>query len=236
MTPQQAALSESGLSGYRRLACGDASWLSFLYYECSQVFLSNLPGLLGFGLRALCYPSLFQACGARPAIGRGVVLRGPGAMQMGRKVMVDDYAALDAHGAGASIELGDYVSIGRFTSLVAKSARVCIEAAVNIGSYCRIASQSEVTIGESTLVAAYCYLGPGNHVRGNEATPLIAREMELKGGVHIGKHVWIGAGSTILDGVRIGDGAVIGAHSLVRSDVPAGATAVGAPARILPDS
>jgi len=44
----------------------------------------------------------------------------------------------------------------------------------------------------------------------------------------------IGAGAKILGGVRIGSHAVIGANAVVLCDVPAGATAVGVPARILP--
>jgi serine O-acetyltransferase len=51
----------------------------------------------------------------------------------------------------------------------------------------------------------------------------------------IGNNVNFGAYSLVLGGVRIGDGAKIGALSLVMSDVPAGATAVGVPARILPN-
>lgn len=49
----------------------------------------------------------------------------------------------------------------------------------------------------------------------------------------IGDDVFIGAGARILGGVRIGDGARIGANTLVISDVPAGTTAVGVPARIV---
>ncbi|MCB0322363.1 MAG: acyltransferase [Bdellovibrionales bacterium] len=57
--------------------------------------------------------------------------------------------------------------------------------------------------------------------------------MELKGGVRIGKHCWIGTRATILDGVTIGDHAVVGAHSLVREDVPPGAVVAGVPAKIV---
>ncbi|MDP9123148.1 MAG: serine acetyltransferase [Pseudomonadota bacterium] len=49
----------------------------------------------------------------------------------------------------------------------------------------------------------------------------------------IGGHVDIGAGAKILGGVTIGDHARIGANAVVMIDVPAGATAVGIPARIL---
>jgi maltose O-acetyltransferase len=51
--------------------------------------------------------------------------------------------------------------------------------------------------------------------------------------VRIGSDVWIGGGAIVLPGVAIGDGAVIGAGSVVTRDVPAGATVVGNPARII---
>lgn len=49
----------------------------------------------------------------------------------------------------------------------------------------------------------------------------------------IGAGVDIGAGARILGPVTIGDGAQIGANAVVLADVPAGATAVGVPARVL---
>ena len=49
----------------------------------------------------------------------------------------------------------------------------------------------------------------------------------------VGGHVDIGAGAKILGGVVIGDHARIGANAVVLDDVPAGATAVGIPARVI---
>ncbi|MEO7220987.1 MAG: serine acetyltransferase [Devosia sp.] len=49
----------------------------------------------------------------------------------------------------------------------------------------------------------------------------------------IGRAVMIYAGSVIVGGIRVGDGATIAANAVVLSDIPAGATAVGAPARVL---
>ncbi len=49
----------------------------------------------------------------------------------------------------------------------------------------------------------------------------------------IGSHAFIGAGARVLGDVTIGDGAMIGANAVVISDIPAGATAVGIPARVV---
>lgn len=49
----------------------------------------------------------------------------------------------------------------------------------------------------------------------------------------LGGHVDVGAGAQILGGVTIGDHATIGANAVVLTDIPAGAVAVGVPARII---
>jgi acetyltransferase-like isoleucine patch superfamily enzyme len=51
--------------------------------------------------------------------------------------------------------------------------------------------------------------------------------------IEIGDDVWIGAGVTVLGGVKIGDGAVVGAASLVCKDVGEGEVVVGVPARVV---
>lgn len=50
----------------------------------------------------------------------------------------------------------------------------------------------------------------------------------------VGNDVFIGAYATVLGGIKIGDGAKIAANSLVICDVPAGATAIGVPAKVYP--
>jgi serine O-acetyltransferase len=49
----------------------------------------------------------------------------------------------------------------------------------------------------------------------------------------LGDEIYIGAGAKVIGGVTIGDGARVGANAVVLHDVPAHATAVGIPARIV---
>lgn len=51
---------------------------------------------------------------------------------------------------------------------------------------------------------------------------------------HIGGHVDIGAGAKLLGGICIGEHARIGANAVVLDDVPAGCTAIGVPAIVVP--
>ena len=235
MTPQQKLLTEdtrSSFTAYKDLVYSNGSMAAFLYYEVATILLSNIPAGLGLATRSVFFRPFFVSVGKRPLFGRGLIIRNPGNISLGNKVVIDDYATLDAR-SNASIRVGDYVSIGRFSSLVAKESNLVIGDGVNIGSFCRIATQSSLEIGKSTLIAAYCYIGPGNHKFGDEKIPLIEKEMDLKGGVKIGSKCWIGARATILDGVTIGDESIVGAHSLVLEDVPPKSVVAGSPARII---
>jgi serine O-acetyltransferase len=62
---------------------------------------------------------------------------------------------------------------------------------------------------------------------------LILQQVTIVQGVKIGGHVDIGAGAKIISAVSISDHAKIGANAVVLCDVPAGATAVGVPAKII---
>lgn len=68
-------------------------------------------------------------------------------------------------------------------------------------------------------------------------TTLLAHEYLIReyrlGDIVIGDEVMIGANSTVLPGVEIGDGAIVSAGTLVHKDVPAGAFVGGNPMRVI---
>ena len=61
----------------------------------------------------------------------------------------------------------------------------------------------------------------------------VMADMLVRCDTRIGTRVWIGQNATILPGVHIGDGVIIGANSVVGSDISPYSIAVGNPARII---
>jgi acetyltransferase-like isoleucine patch superfamily enzyme len=115
--------------------------------------------------------------------------------------------------AGAHLDLeapGAQIVVGDFTFFNENSSVACHDR-VTIGSRC--------AIGFDVLI-----MDADGHQLDNR--PSIAP-------VVIGDNVWIGARSTILKGVTIGDGAVIAACSLVAKDVAPRSLVGGNPARVI---
>ena len=103
---------------------------------------------------------------------------------------------------------------------------------VKVGSFCSIADNVTIFIGgnhRADWVTTY----PFGHINQNVFPWHGKGHPATKGDVVIGNDVWIGSGSTILSGIRIGDGTVIAANSVVVKDIPAYAIAGGNPAKVL---
>ena len=91
---------------------------------------------------------------------------------------------------------------------------------------CLMMSAGGITIDDGAMIAANVQLISNNH-------DLYERQVITCKPVHIGKNAWIGAGSTILPGVTVGDNAVVGAASVVTHDVPPMTVVAGNPARVI---
>lgn len=98
-----------------------------------------------------------------------------------------------------------------------------------VGPFALLDASGGLTIGDFTMICAGVQVYSHDSVRWALSGGVAACE---KGPVRIGSRCYIGAGSIITRGVNIGDGCVVGAGSLVNRDLPAGAIAVGSPARV----
>ena len=86
-----------------------------------------------------------------------------------------------------------------------------------------------IEIGDGTRMAAYCTLYAFNH--GLDAGRPVREQPVTSRGIRIGRDVWIGARAGIVDGVTIGDHAVVGMGAVVTRDVPPWTIVAGNPAR-----
>jgi serine O-acetyltransferase len=109
--------------------------------------------------------------------------------------------------------------------LIETAVGVSLPKSATIGPGLRIWHFGNIFIHPEAVLGANCTLRQGVTI-GNRHTD---------GPVpHIGDNVEFGAYAQVLGGVRIGNNCRIGAMSVVLNDMPDGATAVGAPARIIP--
>lgn len=90
-----------------------------------------------------------------------------------------------------------------------------------------------IQIGNGVMIAPHVMIASGNHDYIQKEVPMISAGELTKGPIIIGNDVWIGAHSTICDGVIIGDGAVIAAGSVVTKHVPPYSVVGGVPAKII---
>jgi acetyltransferase-like isoleucine patch superfamily enzyme len=131
-----------------------------------------------------------------------------------------------------------FSEIRRFSKL--KNSVVGKYSRVNPG--CKLAN---TIVGNFTAIGRDTTIGLGQHPLNYVSTQnIFYKKNNLKNNwIHqidfsskpiiIGNDVWIGVESLIMDGVKIGDGAVIGARSVVTKDVPPYAIVVGQPAKII---
>jgi len=137
------------------------------------------------------------------------------------------------HGRQPLIEIGSRSSIGANTVFCADGAPIRVGENTHIGSNCHFGAYGEgIVIGRDCLIASHCSMVDTQHVFKNPDVSIVDQGFTSEG-IIIKDDVWLGAGVILVDGVTVGQGAVIGAGSVVTKDIPPGAVAVGAPARVV---
>ena len=102
-----------------------------------------------------------------------------------------------------------------------------------IGKFCQIAAGVEFVMNGANHQMNAVSTFPFYTLAGWNMKAPAPADMPLKGYTVIGNDVWIGQNATILPGVHIGDGAIIGASSVVGSDVEPYTIVAGNPAQFI---
>lgn len=131
---------------------------------------------------------------------------------------------------GARIHRGSWVNMKQF---VIHPSGLEIADNVHINRGCLLDARGGLKIGESASISYDVKLLTGSH---DAQSPSFAGRFFP---IEIGRRAWIGAGATVLQGVKIGEGGVVAAGSVVTKDVPPFTIVGGVPARpigIRPDN
>lgn len=99
---------------------------------------------------------------------------------------------------------------------------------VFINACCHFQDHGGITLGDGCLVGHNVVFATLNH----DIDPKKRASM-IPAPIIVGKNVWIGSNSTILQGVSIGDGAIVAAGAVVTKDVPANSIVGGIPAKLI---
>ncbi len=102
-----------------------------------------------------------------------------------------------------------------------------------IGKFCQIGRNVEFIMNGANHQMNSVSTYPFYIFKGWEQEPPKKEDLPYKGDTVIGNDVWIGQNVTFLPGVHIGDGCIIGANSVVASNIPPYSIAVGNPARVI---
>lgn len=99
---------------------------------------------------------------------------------------------------------------------------------VFINAGCQFQDQGGIWIGEGCLIGPQVVFATLNHGFAPDD-----RQSLYHKPIHVGNNVWIGAHATILQGVTIGDNAVVAAGAVVTKDVAANTIVGGVPAKFI---
>jgi acetyltransferase-like isoleucine patch superfamily enzyme len=139
------------------------------------------------------------------------------------------------------IEVGNDTMIGPYCALSAgmMPGQECLTSpVVRIGDRCLIGRGSGIVghlaidIGNDVWTGHHVYITDQNHGY-EDITKPISQQTQPEKPVTIGDGSWLGTGTVVLPGAKIGRHVAVGANSVVTGELPDYCVAVGAPARVI---
>ena len=161
-------------------------------------------------------------CGLGFHIGSGSIVQGGKHITIGDYFYSGKHLWMDAIDSYLSVMYNPTISIGNY---------------FNCSNFVHIACNNSVCIGDNVLIGSHVLIT--DHLHGKyygelQDSPLTSpsnRVLSEGRPVHIGSNVWLCDGVVVLPGVKIGNGSIIGANSVVSSEIPPYVIAVGIPAK-----
>jgi acetyltransferase-like isoleucine patch superfamily enzyme len=102
-----------------------------------------------------------------------------------------------------------------------------------LGHDLRLTAVCGVTVGEEAMLSDSVYLADTGHVYEDPDQPIKRQGLRDDRRVEIGPGAWLGIGAVVCGDVRVGRNAVVGARTVVTTDVPDHTVVAGNPARIV---
>jgi acetyltransferase-like isoleucine patch superfamily enzyme len=171
----------------------------------------------------------------------------------GKNIFIGNNTYINNSTIGNNVLLknNSFISLSKLEEYVTLHNGVALKDTI-IGAYTYIA---EKTFLSNTKTGKYCSIGPkvtcciGKHptkdfvsthpmfysTQKQAQISLVDKDYfeEYAPKTELGNDVWIGQEAMLMDGVKIGDGAIIGARAVVTKDIPPYAVAVGVPAKVI---
>lgn len=156
------------------------------------------------------------------------------ALETGRHVFIGERVTIYAARGAGQVRIGERSCVHQDTVIeTGDGGSLVIGTRSHIQPRCQFSAyKGKITVGDDVQIAPQCGFYPYNHGV-STGIPIIDQPLSSNGGISIEDDAWIGFGVVVLDNVRIGHGAIIGAGSVVTKDIPPGAIAAGVPARVL---
>jgi acetyltransferase-like isoleucine patch superfamily enzyme len=169
-------------------------------------------------------------------VGKAVRLVSPRSLHLGQAVFIGDGCYLDAFSL-RGVWLGDRVTLREHSWLQCTSSSAHPGVGLTVGESTYFGPGAYIGVSGPITIGARCQFGPGlrliaeSHRFRDGARPIYGQGV-TRVGIRIGNDCWFGANVVVLDGVDIGSGVVVGANSLVTSNLEDQAIAYGSPATV----